>query len=396
MENKRAYWSIIIFVIAFIVFIGIYFFSIQSDHQTHVRWTSSVVAGNRSPRPNFLYQLVIYCVSLFNKEFLPLYFSSALVLAIAVAAKFSLSHRYIGNIIAKDIPQNNPIFAETTQNIVTIATIMLIFMFSLPLTVLVGGDFYLTNFPPNIWRNPTTILLMPFALGLFWTSYHQLHNPTTKNLILISLLCMLNVLIKPSFFFVFCVVYPLFLLRHYGLRKTFWINIIPVLLGGIFMIVEYYLLYIYAGLDDSDGGIAISLFTIWNHYSPSVTLSFIGSIFFPLLFFVFQPRVFLNSSLFKYTFSLFIVGVLIFCVFIETGERKYDGNFGWQYFVVNYMLYMVMTAFLIKGITQNSFDDAIPLSEIFKKADWKKRIIAYTFMLQFLLGVYYLYSIFFN
>jgi len=395
MEKERAYSSIAIFFIAFLIFIGMYFFSVQSDHQTHVDWLSFVVRGYRSPRPNFLYQLMVYCVSFFNKEFLPLFFSSAVVLSFAVAAKFSLSQKYILEIVNDVVSQPDLKSERNTQAIVIIASLMLVFMFSLPITVLLGGDFYLTNFPPNIWKNPTTILLMPFALGLFGVSYQQLRNPNTSNIQIIAILCILNVLAKPSFFFVFGIVYPLYFLKLHGMKKLFWINMIPVFLGAIVMLGEYYLLYIFAGLADAGGGVAISLFTLWDHYSPSIVLSFIGSIFFPLLYFILKPKQFLESDLFKYASISLLVGVIIFSVFIETGERKYDGNFAWQYFVANYILYMVMTAFLVKEFA-SKLATHVSFGIMIIQSNWKLRSITIIFSIQFMLGVYYLINLFVN
>lgn len=392
--QKISYATIAVFMIAFAVFAGFHLFSIKTDIQTHVRWVRSIAQGDRSFRPNFLYQLLVYVVSFFHKEYLPLYFGSVLLLSVAVAAKYAISQKYLVDYGLNSL--DNPHLTDKTGSVQLsmIAGLALVFMFSLPLTVLIGGDFYLTNFPPNVWHNPTTILLMPFALILFLVSHNQLIQPTKNRILILTILCVINILIKPSFFFVFCIVYPIFFLVRHGIKKKFWLNLLPVIVGVLLVFMQYIILYISTGFSDSDGGIALGFFTVWSYYSPSILLSFIGSIFFPLLYTVFYPKDVLRDDLFQYVASLFIVAVLMFSVLIETGGRKYDGNFGWQYFITNYMLYMVIISFMLKKITKNYPHKNIEIIKVVRHASWKDKVLILFFVLQFLLGIYYVLRFF--
>lgn len=171
MVRQVGYTSILDSLSHFWFSLAFTFFSNKTDIQTHVRWISSIANGFRTPRPNFLYQLAVYVISFANNDYMPLYFGPVLVLSLFVAAKFKLSHRYIVDFVTKSL--SRPVLEQDT-NFVTfpiVCSVMLVFMFSLPFTVLLGGNIYLTNFPHNIWKNPTTILVMPFAIALIWVSY---------------------------------------------------------------------------------------------------------------------------------------------------------------------------------------------------------------------------------
>ena len=392
--QRAGYATIIVFTIAFIIFSGFLIFSVKTDIQTHVRWVSSIAHGDRTPRPNFLYQLLVYVVSFFHKEYLPLYFGSVLLLSVAVAAKFVISHHYVVGIAFSSFDRPGFVGANFFFQITFIASIMLVFVFSLPLTVLLGGDFYLTNFPPNIWHNPTTILLMPFALILFLVSYTQIKEPTNKRILLISALCVVNVLIKPSFFLVFCIAFPLFFFLRHGFKKAFWINLVPIVIGILIVIAEYYFLYVSTGFSDSDGSVAIDLLTVWSHYSPSVILSFIGSIFFPLIFIVLYPKLVIKNDLFYYAASLFLISVIMFSVLIETGDRKFDGNFGWQYIITNYFLYLVVISTFLKNLVEKNQFTELKYAILLRQLIWKDITVLIVFVFQFILGIYYVFRFF--
>lgn len=80
----------------------------------------------------------------------------------------------------------------------------LIFVFVIPIPILfTHGFFYRGSFAPNVWNNSTTVLLAPFAILLFYKSYEQLQKYTMKNNIIIIVLVILNIFIKPNFFFRF-------------------------------------------------------------------------------------------------------------------------------------------------------------------------------------------------
>jgi len=318
-----SHWEIIVFLTSLSIFGAIIVFHIPSDIQAHAVLLKKAVNGTIPFPANPLYCLTIYAIAFFNTGTEHLYIASVLILSLGVTAKFIISQKfavhYYRNIPRRNIP---------SDAVIALLCALLLFAFSIPSTILSKGTFYLGQIPPNVWHNSTTIFLMPFALLLFWFSYEQLVKPTTANNLLITLFCVLNVLIKPSFYFVFSLSYPLMLISRFGLRKELWLNLLPVVTGSALLAAEYYLMYVLGfDLSNEKSGIAISLLSAWSHYSPNIAISLIASTFFPLVYLCFYWKDLFQKLVLQYAMLSFLIAIVIASVFIETGPRTFHFNF---------------------------------------------------------------------
>lgn len=106
---------------------------------------------------------------------------------------------------------------------------------------------YLSYFVPNVWHNSTIICSMPFAIASYNLSVKQLDKYERKRGIWIILWLALSILVKPSFFFVFAVAYPLITLMKCGIDKTFRMNTVSILICSLIVAYEYYTIYIGGG-----------------------------------------------------------------------------------------------------------------------------------------------------
>lgn len=373
---------VIMFFVAAVIFGSILYLNIETDIQAHTEFIIQILTGDLIPPANFLYYLTVYSLAFFSSNFQTLLIVSVLVLAVAVTAKFAVTYQ-IFRLYYKDslLPQPRDRFGW----LVTIFALLLPFTFSLLTPAAVNGRWYLGQIPPNVWHNSTTIFLMPFALGLFWVSYQNLVMPSLRWNIVILLLVIANILVKPSFFFVFMLVYPLMLLGQAGgLRRSFWPNLIPVAVGVIFLAAEYYLIYLIGAgnIHTESGGVKFGPFSVWAHYSPNIALSILVSTLFPVVYLAFYWRELLKNLLLRYAVVLFVVGVLIMALLSETGPREFHGNFFWQAYVCNYILFVSV------GV---SFLGNILNSEKNLGRNW---LIVGVFVLHFLVGVAYLGKIF--
>lgn len=345
-----SYWGIAVFIISLLIFTEIIQLGIKSDIQVHINYIEDIINKVSTPPANFLYYLTLYTIAFFNTGFIPLCIASVITLSLAVTAKFILARRfaiyyYKGITISKG--QNIP-----SYRIIALLSALSIFAFSTPTSKILQGSYYLGQIPPNVWHNSTTIFLMPFAFLLFWISYQQLLRPTKYRIYIITLLCILNILIKPSFYFVFCFIYPLMLIKSFGIKKEFWLNLFPLVIGSFLIVIQYYLIYKlgFSNMDEDKSGISIGLFTVWSHFSPNIAISLLASILFPLAFMCIYWKDFLNNLLLQYSVLAFLIAVVIFCVLIETGPRLYDGNFFWQCVVCNYILFLVVSLMFYEKI----------------------------------------------
>ena len=378
-KNEIIYFEILIFGLLFFLYYN-FSFNITTDIQQHAQFIINYANGNSPQQVNFLYYYTVYFFSFFSNNPTIILLTSAIILTIATFAKYY---------ITKTILVTQLEFTENkNKRIIAYISFVLLFLISLPAIYFFTNCFYLLTCNPTIWHNSTTIFVMPFVLLLFWNSYLQLQSHSKKRLVIIFILIALNAVTKPSFLFVFFVVYPLFLLQKYEINtKTFWINLLPIACGIIFVILEYYLIYLNSEPKQSTSSIAIYIFhffIVWSNGNNSYLLfilSILSSFLFPIVL-ILKNNQLIKSRLILYAISCTFFAILVSVTIIETGNRVYDGNFLWQVFMCSYLLFFSSILELLKLIIQNNFS-------------FKKYFIElFVLTLHFVSGIIYLVNIF--
>ena len=399
--NKKFFFidktSVVIFTICLSIFVGFGFTPISTDINAHAEAIIKIANGNLSIPFNFLYYAVIYIITFFSTDMKTIYLASILVLTCSIVAKYLITKQFlIKNLISPSTSLSSSSNHKVTDSFYQVYSLILTFVFSLPLSLMVGGYYYLGNTPPNIWHNSTTIFLMPFALLLFWQSYEQIKTPKTDRVVWISLLIIVNIIIKPSFFFVFLVCYPIFFIKQFGWTKLTFGNLIPLLVGCFLLAIQYLGHYIWqiGSIQEGDHGVKISLFTVWSHYSPDIPLSLLGSLLFPLLCIIFHYKTAVNDLLIKYACFQYLIAITIYALFMESGPRQYHGNFGWQCIVASYILYLSASILFIEKLGLNKNNNAFSILISVISISPKNKLILITLMLHFLAGIGYIIRIF--
>ena len=197
-NNKNANWiaAIIIFLFFSIYYFIILYNRVSTDIQAHAAMAYSFAVDHDKLTPNFLYFFLVALLSGFTKYYPVYYVASIVLLCAAIAIKFLLNNFYLKKYAA---PGDNKALPFALS-------FMMLFVFALPgLNFFHVKDFYLGQLVPNVWHNSTVIFLMPFAMLLFFKSYELLfsnnQNTDGKNIIQITVLVIINALIKPSFLF---------------------------------------------------------------------------------------------------------------------------------------------------------------------------------------------------
>jgi hypothetical protein len=348
---------------------------IPTDIQAYPLLIQKVKGGDIYPPANFIYYLVVYTIALFKADTQSLYIASIITLSLAVAAKFAITRVFF----VEQYYNTNGFERKsdfTVNQIVTLFSLLMLLIFNLP----TSKHWYLGQIPPNVWHNATVIFLMPFALLLFIVSYKQLLIPVKANIIIITLLCILNLLVKPSFFFSFSLAYPLMLLLRFGVTKNLQRNLIPVLIGFILLAVMYYWIYImnFGSFSIEKSGTAIRPFYVWAHYSSNIFASLGLSLVFPITYFGLYWKDLFKELMVQYSVALYLNGILIFSLFSETGPREFDGNFFWQTVVCSYILFLVLSTLLIKKVSAEGINN------------WKNTVILIAFLTQVVSGILYI------
>jgi hypothetical protein len=257
----------------------------------------------------------------------------------------------------------------------------------MPINIFTPENLYFGYFAPNVYHNPTIIIMKPFALLLFFLSLRLFGQakPLSRWWILpLALLTFLSMIAKPSFIIAFvptlgllCCFFLLYrfqdtlsLLRHpltiprgflgiddgkelpLLLRRSFinW----PLLLGGI-VLPTFLVLYIQTLTWTSSGGIGVEPFRVifeWTlHYDKNADqqlfFKLIMSCAFPLVVYVLHLRHSYRHLGFNLAWLLYAISVTYAYLFIDYSGIA-AGDFGWSAQIAAFILHTVAAVFLLQ------------------------------------------------
>ena len=225
------------------------------------------------------------------------------------------------------------------------------FVCSLPTLDWITKGWYIIGQPsPNYWMNGTLLASWPIALVLFWQSYQQLLRPTAIWTCWMMLWLFLLVISKPSYAFVFAVVYPVFLVGRHGLIRTVRLQLLPFGVLALLLALEFYLIfwqadsvYVKQFNNGNKSGVDICLFCVWRTFSSNLFISVLAGSLFPLGVAIVYWQDMREKLLFWYAWAGFWVALAISATFAQTGEEFSCWNFRWQTYIASYLLFMVST-----------------------------------------------------
>jgi len=350
-----------------------------NDIHDHAAFARKMCTGEIPYTGNFLVYLLVNVFSFFTAKVTPSEISLCALLAFAGVYRFSLTRHKINGMLIHER------MAAKDNWLSVILALSMLFVFALPIPSYFSDDhfFYIGNYVPNVWHNSTILFLFPFAMLLFELSYKQLEKYTSSRNIWIFLLILLNLCIKPSYFFVFIIVYPILLLFKYKLKKEFWLSIIPLVIGFFFLILEYWIIYKTTTPSNKEASSVIFMPFYRNPEFADLGLlpvSMAFSLLFPLLYTFFNLPKLMKNRLFWYTFLSFIVSVLIFLFISESGPRASHGNFYWQIVITTWFCFFVTLLALVKDFK-------------FYGKTFKNMMLATVFSIHVIIGVVYFVKI---
>lgn len=343
-STKNIFGFLTLILILFFYYEVFFVYKVQTDLQVHADYAFKLFNGAKEKLANILFFLVVYIISGFSPAHQNLYVGASIALSFAFVMRY-----YVSNKIMSEISSVNK--SSKQLFIISVFTFLLFFAAPLPMSNPFRDVLFFVSgkISPNNWHNSTTIFMFPFALLLFWQSYLALSKQNKFNLLLNIVLVAVNILIKPSFFLIYSMVYSLFLLVEYKLTKEFFRRLLPVIIGGFLLIAEFYVTYILNGTDPSDSSVGISFLEVWKKRVPllQIPIAIMVSILFPATYFILFYKE-IKEKLNIYTISYFVAGLAVYCTFIENGPRRLHGNFYWQNIICCYLLFLVALSHLLK------------------------------------------------
>jgi len=373
-------WLFVILIFALFLFTAILFLPVQTDIQIHDSIILSLYKGQSAFPAHFLFFVLVMVASFFSQNMTMIFIGSIMVLSFSVMLKFWVTKQILYKELVIPLPD------KKIKNVLMQFSFPLSFAF-LFITNLPSRPYYwVGNLPAVTWHNSTTILLMPFALWLFWESYNFLKNKDSKKLSVIFLLGLLTLFIKPNFIFVFIIVFPIFCYYRFGFSNITQKVLVILLLLGIIIVLQYLYIYHYVSSKNLSFGneynsikLEVSPFEAWRNKSPNLFLSFIISLAYPLLFLLYNFKVVMRSLMYKYAISFFIIAMIFFIILVEkktTGENIRAYNFIWQVIISVYILFLASIIEQIKIIINEGFS-------------FKNKFLCTIFLFHFFSGILY-------
>jgi hypothetical protein len=333
--------NVLVMIGAGIIFSLIWLLEIPTDIQDHHYDLQMMLQGKHFVA-TFGYFLAVYILSFGIPHPYALIAGSVILLSLAVGVKYILIKKYL------KIDQ---------QKLLLLFSISLLLLTNLP----GPKNFLIGQFPPNLWHNSTSIFLMPFAIGLFWQGLKYWENPSQKIALNLLILLLINVIIKPSFVFVFVPVFGLMSLWRWKLSKAFWRIVGVGAIALLLIILEYVAIFQWNSFragPQPETGLTIAPFHVWSFHSSNIPWSLLASIAFPLSYIIIFPKRLKASFPLQFAWALFAFGLVIFILIAETGLREYDANFIWQCYISNFLLFLVT----VKDWQQNQISTTLTLS----------------------------------
>lgn len=256
-------------------------------------------------------------------------------------------------------------------------------------------DVYAGQVPPNIWHNPTTICVRPFAFAAFLLILRLLKEYeeeqkklTAKTWLLLAGLLVLCNLAKPSFVQIAVLglaVYLLILLAHTrGKAFGFCVQQASAFIPCV-CVMLWQMVVSFGTSSSAEGGIEIAWFDVMGATSPSIPFSLLLGFLFPLYTVLTNIRIVKERDV-QVTFFMWLAGFLEAASLAETGYRRYHGNFGWGYVLSAFLVYVIAFRYFLKRNREYDYQNL--KDRFLVLGDWV------IFILQFFIGIYYISTFF--
>ncbi len=373
--------TVLTFIVSIVIFSGILFLDIPTDIQGHIYGLKVVIRHHQFPIPP-LYYFLLYLFSGFSLDTIALNKSAIFLLSFSVAMKYYYSVKLTEQLVIKQ--KNTPL----------LNLLIWLLLFSAP--VLYNyRQMFIGRIPINLWHNSTTIFLIPFALLLFHHSLCFLKKsiPVKKDILLLVFFGFLNVLIKPSFLFAFLPAFIIMAFVIHGYQsRMFKSSLIIVFTIGVFVLLEYYTIYKMDILDsirfkNDEKGIDIRPFFTMLYLSHNNIAALIlnsgVSLLFPFIYLGLFYKEMKKDTDIQYTFWVFFFSLLIAVLVTEKGIMAYFGNFMWQLYVCNFILFLVLVKYGYEKV------------RILGVKNKKSIMIIAAFSLHLLSGLFYMFKLFY-
>jgi hypothetical protein len=317
---------------------------IATDHDLHVRLIQRGVDSGVWP-VHFLFPAIVYALSGFSREIIPLTYSALIVLTTCVIAKGWLTYVLLarnGPSLPAASRENARGWSHETLLLVVTAALMVAAPVVRPWWL---HRVYLGQISPNVWHNPTSIVCWPLVILLFFAADRFLRSGRLTTLAAVGILAAASVLAKPNYFLAFAPVFGLLGLWRFGLSRI-WI-LSQLALVPTVMLLGWQLTASFDGPDAMRAGryIAWMPLAAWRIYATWISVSLLFSFAFPLSYLIVFRRSLQNRELLLFAWGVMLCALLWTGCFAEIrasdGVVDGDFNFSWGSHLAIFVLFLV-------------------------------------------------------
>ena len=316
-----------------VVFVASYFLmayiaeNVQLDMKAHAAFIPLMIAGTKKI-PHFLWHALVWSFSKLTGQ--PYLTGAIWVTSLSITLLAFIKSLYFT-------------FALKNTNIryPLILLLSALSMILMPIYLPFFNPYlYLGQGGVGVWHNPTLLMVKPFAFVSVLSILWSLEKKETKIMLFSLVVTTASILAKPNFILILLpalLSYTLLIHRDEKAdRKTGFFLASIVLLSAIVLAMQYYMTY----LDIHEHNhLAIRPGAVWTHYTPSVCISILTALAFPLLVGVGNKR---QSRLLLFCWLLIFYGMFEAYFFVELHSDNsvlYDWNFIWGYLCATDLLF---------------------------------------------------------
>ena len=312
------------------------------DFEIHIGYAATIESFADLNRPNFLMHLIFMALAplmpargdeaLFQAAFVA--FVVANVLTVLLTYAFLRAYGVNDSLLAGGLA----------------LAVLLLTPITLP--TLPDANLYLGYISvSNLFHNPSTVLLKPFAVVLLWSVARFLFNwgrPRGWEAALMGLAVVASALLKPNL--VMIVLPPVWLYVAYQfvrLRRIEWALVLGLIFPAVVVLAGQYLGFFTGAAADGDGfesSVIWAPFGVFLHREPRpamLGLKFALSVAFPAVLTGVRRSQWGQLRLLWLAWSMFVFGAFYAYFLAESGNRFTHANFGWSANIGLFLLYIV-------------------------------------------------------
>lgn len=305
---------ITLFSVSFYLFYNQVFNEFPSDLPSHISFTIDFLKSDFT----LLHPFFHYCIYYFSQLFaIELNFAAIIVLSLFMAFIGLIQYQLLYLFLRDDF----------SKEVILLATFLLMTVTAIYLPFF-NKNIYLGQWSPNVWHNPTTIMVKPFAfLSLIFivNCFKNKQNNTIYFYLATMVLMFISTFAKPNFVIAFIPALFIFIFVYYTKEWDKYLKVFLITLPTLAVLIYQ---YSQLGSGTNVDPIIIDFLGVWNLRSPNPLISFFLLTAFPISIIVFYRKAFVNRYL-TLSWIVFGIALLQFMVFAQDGPHYKAGNFGW-------------------------------------------------------------------